>query len=116
MARSTGIATITTVERVDYTDTFIAVAEDCPASKGTPPPFNPENASVSARTYQTIVEHPYAFTSGDVIFAIWGIHADAHGRLALYGVETSECAKFVSKHGGHGSPGALTRAMRSPRS
>jgi len=143
------------VEPVDYADTFIAVADDCAASAGTPPPFNPENPSVAARTHQMIAEHPYEFTSGDVIFTVWadrhgipdveraaaraafysksqaclrssdlgkrygwGIHADAHGGVALFGVETPEYAQFVSDHGRHGSgsPVALTRAMRSSRS
>lgn len=68
-----------TVERVDCTDTFIAVADDCRASKGTPPPIKQENPSVAARMYQLIAGHPYEFTSGDVIFTVF---ADRHGITA----------------------------------
>ncbi|MGH3429532.1 MAG: DUF6157 family protein, partial [Mycobacteriales bacterium] len=64
------------MERVDYTDTFIAVADDCSVVKGTPPPIKPENPSVAARTYRMIAEHPYQFTSGDVTFTVF---ADQHG-------------------------------------
>lgn len=64
------------VERVDYTDTFIAVAEDCPATAGTAPAVNPDKPSVAARTYELIAEHPYEFTSGDLIFTV---HADRRG-------------------------------------
>lgn len=63
------------MERVDYVDTFIAVANDCTATKGTPPPLNPENPSVVSRTHQMIAKAPYEFTSGDVIFTVW---ADRH--------------------------------------
>ena len=142
------------MERVDYVDNFIAVAEDSGAEKGTPPPFKPENPSIAARTYRMIIEHPYEYTSGDVIFTVfadrngiaevdraaaradfysrsraclrssdlpkrygWGIHADARGRVALYGVDTPEYAKFVSgqRRSESGKPITVKRAMRSSR-
>jgi class 3 adenylate cyclase len=59
------------MERVDYVDTFIAVAEDCSAARGTAPPEKPEKPSVAARTYRMIAERPYEHTSGDVIFAVF---------------------------------------------
>ncbi|GAB3284037.1 DUF6157 family protein [Parasphingorhabdus pacifica] len=64
------------MERVDYADTFIAVAEDSVAEKATAPPLNPENPSIAARTYRMLVDHPYEFTSGDVIFTVY---ADRNG-------------------------------------
>ncbi len=76
MAVATGLASIAVVERVDYLDTFIAVAQDSQATKGTSPPVKPENPSIAARTYRMIAEHPYQLTSGDVIFAAF---ADRHG-------------------------------------
>ncbi|WP_114454984.1 DUF6157 family protein [Halopolyspora algeriensis] len=143
------------MERVDYRDTFIAVAEDSPAETGTVPPSRSENPSIAARTYRLIAEHPYGFTSGDVLFTVfadrqgipetgretaraefhsrsraclrssdlgkrygWGIHADSHGCLALYGVETPQYAEFVSgrRRSESGAPITVTRAMRSSRS
>jgi hypothetical protein len=59
------------VDRVDYVATFIAVAEDCRATTGVAPPNKPENPSVAARTYRMIAEHPYDYTSGDVIFTVF---------------------------------------------
>lgn len=64
------------MDPVDYVDTFIAVADDSQATEGTPPPVSPENPSVAARTYRMIAEHPYDFTSGDVVFTVF---ADRHG-------------------------------------
>ena len=142
------------MERVDYVDTFIAVAEDCQATAGTAPAVNPDKPSVAARTYRMIAEDPYAYTSGEVIFTVhadrhaipegeraaaratfyakaqpclrssdlgkrygWGIHADSHGRVALYGVDTAEYAEFVSgqRRSDAGEPIVRTKAMRSSR-
>ncbi len=61
------------MDRVDYVDTFIAVADDSTAAVGTVPPSKP---SVASRAHQMISEHPYRCTSGDVIFAVF---ADRHG-------------------------------------
>ena len=141
------------MERVDYLDTFIAVADDCPVAEGTPPPVKGDNPSVAASTYRMIAEHPYKYTSGDVLFTVfadrrgipaeqrataraefyskgqpclrssdlgkrygWGIHADAYGRLALYGAETPAYAQFVGRQrSDSGEPVTLTRAMRNSR-
>jgi uncharacterized protein DUF6157 len=142
------------MDPVDYVDTFIAVAEDCPASAATPPPVKPEKPSVAARQYGMIAAHPYRYTSGDVLFTVyadrhgipegervaaraafyaksqpclrgsdlgkrygWGIHADAHGRIALYGVDSPEYAEFVSgrRHTSAGAAITVTKAMRSSR-
>lgn len=139
---------------MDYIDTFIGVAEDCRAAKGTPPPINPDNPSIAARTYRMIADHPYKYTSGDVIFTVyadrkeipqqertalrvdfyakgqpclrasalgkrygWGIHADARGRLALYGVDTPEYADFIAgrRQSESGEPITVVKAMRSSR-
>jgi hypothetical protein len=140
------------MERVDYTDTFIAVAPDCAATRGTPPPVREESPSVAARTYRLIADHPYRFTSADVIFTVhadrhgipagdrdaaraefdsrgqaclrgsdlgkrygWGIHADAEGRLALYGVETAEYAALAAGREPAGGQVEVTTAMRGSR-
>lgn len=64
------------MEQVDYLDTFIAVADDSRATRGTAPPDTGVNPSVAARTFRMVAEHPYGFTSGDVIFAVF---ADRRG-------------------------------------
>ena len=47
----------------------------------------------------------------------WGIHCDADGRVALYGVESPEYAHFVSsaRRGRDGAPLTVKYAMRSKR-
>jgi hypothetical protein len=140
------------MERVDYVHTFIAVAPDCAATSGTPPPVREESPSVAARMYRLIAEHPYRFTSADVIFTVyadrqgipagdrtaaraefyarsqaclrssdlgkrygWGIHADADGRLALYGVGTDEYAALAAGHEPGGGEVDVTAALRGSR-
>ena len=59
----------------NYFDTFIAVAPDTAATAATEPPQRP-TPSVAELTYRMIAEHPYGFTSDDVIFGVW---ADRRG-------------------------------------
>ncbi|WP_029430068.1 DUF6157 family protein [Blastococcus sp. URHD0036] len=63
------------MEKVDYTDTFIAVAEDCPAEAGTVPP-DTAKPSVAAVTHRLLAVRPYELTSADVLFTV---HAERHG-------------------------------------
>jgi hypothetical protein len=134
-------------------DSFIAVAPDCKAARGTVPKET-EHPSVASRTYRMIHDHPYRYTSDDVIFAVhadrhgipaseraaaraaffskgqaclrasdlgkkygWGIHSDAEGRVALYGVETDEYKALArgERLGKRGEPVTVKLAMRSRR-
>ncbi|GAB3135524.1 hypothetical protein GCM10027057_11510 [Marisediminicola antarctica] len=45
----------------------------------------------------------------------WGIHADADGRLALYGVESHEYGRLLDGRDPFGACVTVTRAMRSSR-
>lgn len=136
---------------VDYVNTFIAIAPDSAAIEGSAPPTK-EPATVAERVFRLLAEHPYRFTSGDVIFTVWadrhgipeskradarveffakpqaclrssdlgkrygwGVHADAEGKVALYGVETPEYAALASGHTPAGNAVDVTAAMRSTR-
>jgi hypothetical protein len=50
-------------------DTFIQVAEDCPARTGEEPPPRAGKPTVAGLQYKMIVDAPYEHTSDDVIFA-----------------------------------------------
>ena len=60
----------------NYSDTFIVIADDSAAAQGVPPPEKSDNPSVASRTWRAIAEHPYEYTSDDVIFTVW---ADRQG-------------------------------------
>ncbi|QTE29342.1 DUF6157 family protein [Pengzhenrongella sicca] len=64
-----------TTHTTNYVDTFIAVADDCAATAGTVPPARAQ-PSIAELTYAMIAEHPYRYTSDDVIFTVW---ADRRG-------------------------------------
>ncbi len=59
------------VDPVDYVDTFIAVSDDSAATVGTIRPAKAENPSITSLTFEAIWRHPYRYTSGDVIFAVF---------------------------------------------
>jgi len=72
----------------NYVDTFIEVAEDCPADLATEPPVA-EKPSIAATHYRLIAEQPYARTSDDVIFETYALRNgvavdDAAAREAFF--------------------------------
>lgn len=58
----------------NYVDTFITVAADSAAAGATVPPER-ATPSVAGLTYRMIADHPYRYTSDDVVFTVW---ADRH--------------------------------------
>ena len=55
----------------NYTNTFIAVAEDCPATRAEIPPIKDGKPSVAALQFGMMYKHPYKYTSDDVLFTIF---------------------------------------------
>lgn len=69
-------------------NTFIQVAEDCPARTGEEPPRRAGKPTVACLQYGMIAKAPYKYTSDDVIFA-----TSAPGReLAVKATETEKQA------------------------
>lgn len=68
----------------NYVNTFIAVADDCPADHGVVPPEKPANPSIASRTFALIARNPYGYTSDDVIFTLYADRAElAHSERPL---------------------------------
>jgi len=61
---------------VNYFDTLIAVAADCPATESSVPPRNEAKPTIAAEHYRLLAEHPYQLTSEDLIFQVY---ADKQG-------------------------------------
>lgn len=57
----------------NYYNTFIEVAEDCPAKEAEVPKMRGGKKSVPVLQYEMIVENPYRFTSDDVVFRVHAI-------------------------------------------
>ena len=52
----------------NYLETFIEVAEDCPVKKAEIPQLKNGEKTIAFIHYELISNHPYKFTSDDVIF------------------------------------------------
>jgi hypothetical protein len=76
----------------NYIDTFIAVAEDCPINAAEIPPLKGDNKTIANLQFEKLIEHPYQYTSDDVIF---GAYAAKNG-ITRHEME-EERAKFFSK-------------------
>lgn len=131
----------------NYKNTFIQVAEDCPASQAEIPPIKGDKKSIANLEFEILSQNPYKFTSDDVIFTVYaqrndlseaeldsaratffskgqpcmrssaltkrygfGIHNDAEGKIALYGMDTKEYEQFSTDKNI-----AQVKAMRSKR-
>ncbi|HET8574447.1 MAG TPA: DUF6157 family protein [Edaphocola sp.] len=76
----------------NYVNTFIEVAEDTKATRGTAPVSKGDKKTIAEREYELISRHPYRFTSDDVLFQVY---ADRNAiALADY---KAERARFFSK-------------------
>jgi len=53
-----------------YTNTFIMVAPDCPATTGEVPVARGETKSVPVIQYELLSQHPYRFTQDELIFEV----------------------------------------------
>ncbi|MDR0766998.1 MAG: DUF6157 family protein [Methanosarcinales archaeon] len=109
----------------NYKDTFIEVAEDCPAKTAEIPPLK-EPKSAARLEYEMLIGNPYRYTSDDMIYEIkgkskgvsreaffskgqpclrasaltkrygWGIHSDKDGKIAIYAVESQDYGILAS--------------------
>ena len=59
------------MKSTNYFDMLIEVAEDCPASTGEIPPIRGKKLSVANLQYEMLFEHPYKFSSDDVLFSVF---------------------------------------------
>lgn len=112
------------IHSTNYTNTFIAVAEDCRASVGEAPP-DKEPKSLARAQYELLIGQPYQFTSDDVLYETqakprglsreeffskgqpclraaalgkrygWGSHHYEEGKVALYGVGSPEYERLA---------------------
>ena len=54
-----------------YFDTLIAVAEDCPVTRGTAPTGRGGQPTVATLQYAMLADRPYVHTQEDVLFDVW---------------------------------------------
>lgn len=64
------------IHTTNYKDTFIAVADDCPATQGEIPPLKGDARSVANLQFELVSKNPYRFTSDDVLFQVYAERND----------------------------------------
>lgn len=57
----------------NYYDTFIEVADDCPAASAEVPPQKGDAKTAAALQFEMISGHPYTYTSDDVLFQVFAL-------------------------------------------
>lgn len=60
----------------NYTNTFIEIAEDSPTQSGQVPPLKGGKKTAACLQYEMLSEHPYEFTSDDVLFTTFAIRKE----------------------------------------
>jgi Family of unknown function (DUF6157) len=67
----------------NYTNTFIAIADDCPTNAGEVPPTKGEVKSIANLQFDMVNKHPYKYSSDDVFFQVFAERNDlTKGELA----------------------------------
>lgn len=58
------------MKSTNYLDTFIAVADDCPAKRAMVPQLKGDQKTVALLQFEMIHGNPYTYTSDEVLFTI----------------------------------------------
>ncbi len=60
----------------NYQNTFLTIAEDCPSTKGTPPPQRGDKKSVANYQMEYLYEQSYQYSSDELLFHIHALRQD----------------------------------------
>ncbi len=64
------------IHSTNYSDTFIEIADDCPATNGEIPPLKGNAKLVANMQFDIVSKNPYKFTSDDVFFQVFADRID----------------------------------------
>jgi hypothetical protein len=64
------------IHTTNYTNTFIEIAEDCPAIQGEVPPIKGNTETIAGIQYDMISKNPYKYTSDDILFRVYAKRND----------------------------------------
>lgn len=64
------------IHTTNYTNTFIAIADDCSALAGEVPPGKGDARTVAQQQFELVKKHPYKYTSDDVLFQVYAERND----------------------------------------
>jgi hypothetical protein len=86
---------------MNYFDTFIEVADDCPARIAAAPEPKGGKKTMPVLQYDMIAQHPYAYTQEDVLFETYADHqgipaADRPAERERYFAKGQPCLRASS--------------------
>ena len=61
---------------MNYHDTLIEIADDCPAIKGQVPQARGGKKTKTVVEYELLVKHPYTYTEEDIAFEVYAVLHD----------------------------------------
>lgn len=64
------------IHTTNYNDTFIEIADDCPATSGEVPPTKGNQKTVANIQFEILSKNPYQFTSDDILFQVFAHRND----------------------------------------
>lgn len=59
------------IHSTNYQNTFILIAEDCPAISGENPPVKGDKKTIATIQFEMVKSHPYKYTSDEVLFHVF---------------------------------------------
>ncbi len=80
------------MKTTNYINTFIEVADDCPVTAAEVPGTRGAEKTAANIQFETLIDHPYQFTSDDVLFKVYAQKNKING-----GALAAEREKFFSK-------------------
>src|SRR5437764_5092580 len=92
---------------MNYYDTLIEVADDCPATEGQVPQARAGKKTKAVVEYELLVSHPYWYTEEDIAFEVYAALHDIPKAL-----RAREREKFLSKGHPHLRVSALAKRYR----
>ena len=64
----------------NYYNTLIEIADDCPIEQGEMPPLRGEKRSIANLQFDMIYDHPYTYTSDEVLFSVFATRKEISKR------------------------------------
>lgn len=64
------------IHSTNYSDTFIEIADDCPATSGEIPATKGDTKTVANMQFDLVSKYPYKFTSDDIFFQVYADRND----------------------------------------
>jgi hypothetical protein len=67
---------------LNYYETLIAIADDCPVRNAVVPPERGGKVTIAGFQHEMLADHPYEYTQEDVLFETWYQRQDFSGHTA----------------------------------